>query len=244
MQDWKYQPAGDLALSRRQRLRSPVRESGFLGRCSCTLWNALLRTYFHYFQTLTIRGRENIPPRPPFILASNHTSHLDALCWPTRCRCGCGTMFFRSPPATLFSSGRWFRLSPPRWSTPCRSPAKAPDAMRFRSFARACSMNRAHTFCFPKETRSRSGQIAPFRPGIGMLVAQTDVPVIPCHIAGAFAAFSRQPQNPAPCRQISLTLGAPLKFPDIPNSRDGWTRIAQTLHAAVLALAAPASSNP
>ena len=43
---------------------------------------------------------------------------------------------------------------------------------------------------FPEGTRSRDGVIKEFKCGLGMLVAGTDVPVIPCYLQGTFKALS------------------------------------------------------
>ena len=37
-------------------------------------------------------------------------------------------------------------------------------------------------------TRSRDGNLGRFKPGLGMIVAGADVPVVPCYLHGAFAA--------------------------------------------------------
>lgn len=42
---------------------------------------------------------------------------------------------------------------------------------------------------FPEGTRTRTGAIGKFKPGLGRLVAGTNVPVVPCHLRGTFAAL-------------------------------------------------------
>jgi long-chain acyl-CoA synthetase len=55
-----------------------------------------------------------------------------------------------------------------------------------RSFAHAGeAMDRGYNvLVFPEGTRSAAGQLAPFRPGIGLLVKQTHAPVLPVAIVG------------------------------------------------------------
>ena len=41
---------------------------------------------------------------------------------------------------------------------------------------------------FPEGTRARDGKMGKFKPGLGRIVAASEVPVVPCHLAGAFQA--------------------------------------------------------
>src|SRR5207253_4111230 len=41
---------------------------------------------------------------------------------------------------------------------------------------------------FPEGARSRDRMMKKFKPGIGMLVAGTQVPVVPCYLQGTFEA--------------------------------------------------------
>ena len=88
---------------------------------------------------------------------------------------------------------------------------------------------------FPEGTRTRTGEMGPFKRGIGSLVASTLVPVVPCYIEGAFRAFPPDARLPRP-RKLTLTVGAPLRFPAVANDKEGWTEIAGKIEAAVRAL--------
>jgi 1-acyl-sn-glycerol-3-phosphate acyltransferase len=78
--------------------------------------------------------------------------------------------------------------------------------------------------------------MAPFRAGIGMLVAGTPVPVVPAWLDGCYAAMPPGSKFPR-LRPISLRFGAPLVFADAPNTREGWRDVAARLEQAVKALA-------
>ena len=88
---------------------------------------------------------------------------------------------------------------------------------------------------FPEGTRSRTGEMGSFKSGLGMLVAGTDVPVIPCYISGASRAWSPDRRFPRP-RRLRVRVGSPLVFADATNNRDGWRQIARDTEAAVHAL--------
>jgi 1-acyl-sn-glycerol-3-phosphate acyltransferase len=80
-----------------------------------------------------------------------------------------------------------------------------------------------------------------FKPGLGMLVAGADVPVVPCHIQGAFQAMPPGARIPR-WRKITLRVGQALNFKDASDDRPGWEQIAQQTRQAVEALAPKGSS--
>ena len=90
MEQWKLEPARDHGLTLGKRLQSVHRESGsipWLVHLSC--WSTL-NLGFRLFHRLAVEGRNSIPPNGSFVLAANHSSHLDALilasCLPLRLR--------------------------------------------------------------------------------------------------------------------------------------------------------------
>ena len=89
---------------------------------------------------------------------------------------------------------------------------------------------------FPEGTRSRDGRMGRFKCGLGMLVAGTEVPVVPCHLRGTFAALPPHRRWPR-FRRITLTFGAPLRFAGAANDRDGWEGVAASTEAAIRSLA-------
>lgn len=64
----------------------------------------------------------------------------------------------------------------------------------------------------------------------------TNVPVIPCHLRGAYEAMPPQARIPR-WKKISMRVGPPLSFEREPNAREGWEQVAQTTQSAVAALA-------
>ena len=75
----------------------------------------------------------------------------------------------------------------------------------------------------------------PFRHGIGMIVAATNVLVVPCHLDGTFDAMPPGAKWPR-LRRIVLRIGLPCRFEGVPNERAGWQTVTQTLERAVRAL--------
>lgn len=102
-----------------------------------------------------------------------------------------------------------------------------------------------HDVLFPEGTRSRDGRMGAFKPGIGMLVAGQDVPVVPCHVRGTFEAWPAHRGLPSPSPgHVQVRVGQAITFADIPNERPGWEEIARRLEAAVRDLAAVWTLTP
>jgi len=88
---------------------------------------------------------------------------------------------------------------------------------------------------FPEGTRSRDGELGTFLPGVGLIVAGSDVPIVPCRIRGAQRAWPKGTRLPRP-HAVSATFGAPLTFGDRPRGKQSALAIADELRGAVEAL--------
>jgi len=77
----------------------------------------------------------------------------------------------------------------------------------------------------------------PFKHGLGMLVAETDVPVVPCGLIGTFKALPPNRKVPRPVK-VNLIIGEPLNFAATPNNREGWSQIARRVESSIRKLAA------
>jgi 1-acyl-sn-glycerol-3-phosphate acyltransferase len=89
---------------------------------------------------------------------------------------------------------------------------------------------------FPEGTRSRTGDIGTFKPGLGMLLGGADVPVLPCHLSGAFEALPPGGRWPKPEKMV-LRIAPPRRFGSLPNDKTGWRAIAEQLEQEVRGLA-------
>jgi 1-acyl-sn-glycerol-3-phosphate acyltransferase len=241
MEDWHYRPAADQALPPGESLRSLRREAGLVAYLAQGGWRALTRSYLRLYHRFTVHGAEHLPARPPFVLIGNHTSHLDAVtlaaALPWRLRSSAfpiaaGDVFFETPAASLFSAMMLNAL--PMWRKRCGSHAM--QELRDRLLG-----DPAIYILFPEGTRSRDGKMGPFKPGLGMLVAGAEVPVVPCFLDGAFHACPPGSSLPRP-KPLKLRIGAPLTFAAVPNQRDGWRSIAEQAEQAVQALATATAS--
>jgi 1-acyl-sn-glycerol-3-phosphate acyltransferase len=232
--DFHLRPARDHGLGAEERFRSLARERGLGSLLLGSAWRAGLRGYLAVAHRLTVTGRENLPP-PPFVLIGNHCSHLDALALSAVLRgeaarrahaLAAGDTFFGSTLSSAFAAYAVNAL--PVWRKKTRAGELATLRQRLVE-------DRLVYILFPEGTRARDGVMAPFQPGIGVLVAGTGVPVVPCHLDGAFAAWPPQNRWPRPGR-LRLTIGSPVRCDDVPAGRAGWEETVRRCEAAVRAL--------
>lgn len=235
MDDWQYKPAGDHGLKHEESLRSLRREAGLIGTVTQSVWRVAVRAYMRGYHRLRVDGVEHLPKHPSFVMVANHTSHLDALTlasalpWNLRrfaFPIAAGDVFFETPAVALFSAMMLNAL--PMWRKSC-----GPHAMQ-QLRERLLSEPTIYIL-FPEGTRSRDGSLGRFKPGLGMIVAESEVPVVPCFLHGAHAACPPDRKLPRPL-PLHLRIGPPLSFAGVKNERAGWQEIAAKLEAAVGAL--------
>jgi 1-acyl-sn-glycerol-3-phosphate acyltransferase len=229
MEEWRYEPAKDLGLDRAERMKSVRRESGLVGLVARNVWWWWVRVVLRLSEHVDVTGGENLPEAAPFVLVANHASHLDVLVLattlPLRLRnrvlpLAAGDTFFETPVVSMFAAGMMNAL--PMWRKQCGR--HAIESLRERLVKEPCAY-----ILFPEGTRSRDGKLAPFKHGIGMIVAGTAVPVIPCHLTGTFEALPPGAKWPRK-RRIMLRIGAPRSFPSGADDREGWKMVAEQLH--------------
>jgi 1-acyl-sn-glycerol-3-phosphate acyltransferase len=232
VQDFDLKPAADIGLTPLERWRSPRRESGLGQTVGHLLFAFATRTFLRIWNRLEIRGQENLPREPPFIMVANHASHLDALVlaaplpYAIRDRVfplAAGDVFFQSAAVSAFAAG--FINAIPLWRK--QKTPKALQELRQRLVSEPCVF-----LLFPEGARTRDGNYLRFKPGVGMLVAGSNVPVVPCHLRGTFEACPAGRILPLP-RKITTTIGQPLRFPNVENNREGWDIIIGQVEKAI-----------
>lgn len=237
MNSWHYEPATDLDQPLIDRLRRFPREPDLSVYALRSLAALIVRGWLRVYHRLEIQGRENLPTTGSFVLVANHASHLDTLCLlaalPLR-------KLHRAFPA---AARDYFFVSAPRL-------AIAAIVVNALPFARQTHIRHSLDLCrqllanpgnvlilFPEGTRTPDGQLGEFRPGIGQLIAGSDIPVVPCHLAGAFAAWPKGRSIPRP-RKLRLRIGVPRNYAGLQPGRPAATQISADLQAAVAALGA------
>ncbi len=230
--NWQYEPTPDLEKSIRERLQDFPREPDMLVYGLRAMAMLVFRGWLKLYHRYSVSGRENLPSRGSFVLIANHSSHLDALCLlsalPMRrvqraFPAAAQDYFFNNIRRTLFSAIFINALPFKRKSAPqqsiylCRALLERPGNV---------------LIIFPEGTRSVDGTIHSFKPGIGLIAAGLDIPIIPCKLTGCHRAWGKNHLFPKPVR-IHLSIGASRTFSDRQSSKENARAIALDLEQTV-----------
>ena len=221
MDEWDYEPAVDLEVSLRERLKGFPREPHLWMYALRTVAALMLRAWLKLYHRLEIHGADKLPVGESFIIVANHQSHLDApslaaaipLRWLHRVfPAAAADYFFKNTPRSAFSSIVINAL-------PFDRKTKGGESL---AVCRELLHNEGNILIiFPEGTRSASGDVSRFRSGIGRLVEGTDIPVVPCNLQGAARAFPKGAAFPRP-RKLILRIGEPRNYGDMPP---GWKTV-------------------
>lgn len=171
----------------------------------------LLRGWLRLYHRLRIDGREYLPATASYVLACNHTSHLDTLCLlssvPLRklhraFPAAAADYFFSSLPR---SAGSAILIN----ALPFDRKIKGAESLAVCSKLLENAGN--VLVIFPEGTRSTTGEMGRFRSGIGRLVAGTNLAVLPCHLSGGTRAWPKGKRIPRP-RKLHLRIGTPVTY--------------------------------
>lgn len=241
MDPWQYEPARDLEQAPLDRLRNFPREPDMLVYGLRLAAALVTRGWLRVYHRLHVTGRENLPTDRSFVLVANHASHLDVLSLLAALPLG---QVHRAFPA---AARDYFFVHAPRLI----AAAVVVNAMPFE---RRAGGRHSLALCqqvlegsgnvlilFPEGTRSTTGSVAEFKPGIGLLLAGTSHPVVPCYLHGAGHAWPKGCWLPRP-RPVKLIIGRARSYADLRRGRDSAERISEELREAVLAVAADGST--
>jgi len=234
--EWSYSPAADLGASWRERLQGFPREPHLWMYLARGLVALALRAWLRTYHRLEVRGRERLPLGRAFVIVANHQSHLDA---PTLISAMPLRQLHRTFPAAaadyFFKSFRRSLLSSVIVNgLPFERESGGADSL---AICRELLESGANILIlFPEGTRATSGELGRFRSGIGRLLEGTAVPVVPCHLEGAWRAFPKGSPFPRPAKLI-LRIGEPRSYGHLPPGRPTVEHIADDLREAVRRLA-------
>ncbi len=147
-------------------------------------------------------GVKNVPNEGAALVVSNHQSHLD----PPLVGAGCPRRMNFLARDTLFHFGPFGRLIGSLNAIPLDREGGGMAGMKetLRRLKRG-----ELVLVFPEGTRSRDGEIAPFRPGIAALAVRAKAAIVPVTIEGAFRAWPRTQALPLP-RTIHVHYSPPI----------------------------------
>ena len=99
---------------------------------------------------------------------------------------------------------------------------------------------------FPEGTRSRTGTLGHGRPGVGRVLYETGVPVVPCFYRGLDKVLPIGAVVPRIGKRVEIVIGPPFSVDDLralPNTQETWQKIADRLMEKIAELARPAAGG-
>lgn len=220
--------------------RANIKTDAIMDGIKQTPIRTLLRRGFEFLTGLIMStylrvrcdGLENLPEKGPFILAANHCSHLDL----PSIRKSLGSLadnlhamaardyFFNNPVKSWFFKTFLNAL-------PLDREANAAESLAVCKTVLDAGKS---ILIFPEGTRSVSGELQPFKPGVGVLAIELDYPIIPIYLQGTYAALPKGRVIPRSGR-IEVRFGKPVDFSDL-KKQIGKTPTIELYRAAVARL--------
>jgi 1-acyl-sn-glycerol-3-phosphate acyltransferase len=176
------------------------------------MFQGFCKVFFDRYCRLTVVGQRRLPA-PPFIICSNHTSHVDSavlmtasgLPFSTFALLGASDYFFESW-RTRFLVSRFMNVIP------------IDRQAQHKSLRRSLSMceeflqrRRGNLILYPEGTRSSNGEIQTFKKGAGFFAVDLGVPVVPAYIEGAHSILAKGKFMPRP-GTVTVRFGEPIMF--------------------------------
>ncbi len=190
-----------------------------LYRLTHAVFGPILKSYFH----IQWRGAENVPTSGAVVLACNHLSNLDpvllAIPCPRQISYLAKIELFRIP--LVGSIVRRFG------AIPLQRSASDPEAIRLAESV----LEHNHLLAlFPEGTRSRDGQLKPFRFGAARLALKYNAALVPAAITGTDHAMPSGARVPHRTR-VHIAFGQPLDLAEYRYTGTAKTPEAETLEA-------------
>ena len=185
---------------------------------------------------LEVTGLENLKAHDVALLAPNHTSYLDPFAL-------AASLSFSRLRRTYWVGWKGAAFANPLTRFGSRLAQTVPVEPERRvlssiAFGGAVLVRERNLIWFPEGGRSETGDVRPFRPGVGMLIQHYDVPVVPVYIDGAHEALPVGHILPRPHR-ITVNFGAPVTCSELladTDPEDPPQAVAQALRERVAAL--------
>jgi 1-acyl-sn-glycerol-3-phosphate acyltransferase len=180
------------------------------------MFQAFCRVFFLGYCRLTVAGRDHLPGSP-FIICSNHTSHIDSAVLMTAsgrpfsefALLGARDYFFDSW-RVRFVVSRFMNVIPidrhAQHNSLRRSLAMCEDFLQ---------RTRGNLILYPEGTRSGSGEVQTFKKGAGLFAVELGVPVVPAYIEGAHKTLAKGNFLPRP-GTVTVRFGEPIRFASNP----------------------------
>lgn len=181
--------------------------------------------FFHYLAGLIhgmwfrgeVVGTGNFPTEGPFLIASNHASHLD----PPMVGCQIAKQMRFFARRSLWNNKLLAWWLDQVETIPVERDSG--DIGAIKRVLQALKEDRA-VVLFPEGTRSPDGRLQKAKAGVGLMACKTGVPVVPCRVYGSFAAYGKGAKVPHFGTPVTIVFGSPIPAADYDDPAAGKAR--------------------
>lgn len=226
-------------------------ESSYLSKTLAGLFRFGVGAIYRYYFSIKCNGLENLPHEQAYIIAANHSSHLDTLAIMTVL--GSESKRLR----VLAAKDYWFSTRFKSWFSG--------ELLKFVPFDRHANFlqglrisqevlkQNECLLIYPEGTRSVTGELQPFKPGLGLLAYESKSPIVPAYIEGTYHALPKGKSLPRKSR-IRVTFGKPIMpsagreiagmEADSGLEQETYKKLAEDVKSEIEALSAVRNDNP
>lgn len=179
--DWHTMLTDDSSANGNKLLQLPSTSTSY------PLLARMFKGSFNIYNSLTIKGKENIPAKGPFILAANHQSFLD------------GPLTMTGMPWSQISDCYFYATEEHVQHPVLKYMARHNNIILMErknlknsiiKLAEVLKQGK-NVVIFPEGSRTHSGEIGQFKKMFAILSIELQVPILPVCISGAFEALPR-----------------------------------------------------
>jgi len=169
-----------------------------------------MKIFFRFYFKLEVTGKDNLPKAGSFIIAANHTSHLDFPLIYSIFSFASIKKIIAPAASDYFYNNRLRRIFTERF-------INSFSFERFGNFMhglKVCEYLLMRGNClviFPEGSRLANSELGEFKPGIGMLSCELNVPIVPVYIEGADKALPKGSSLIKPVK-IKIKIGKPFIY--------------------------------
>ena len=190
------------------------------------VYHAVTLPYIMVMARPRVIGRERLKDfRGPALIISNHIAQIDIgflmAALPMRLRNRLGVAMqgeqlrsMRYPPRNWFFVKRWWEQLQYALIAAFFNVFSLPQRAKYREsfrYAGELADKGYSVVIFPEGRRTETGEMSPFRSGIGLLATQLNLPIIPMRIDGLFP-FKIAKKHYAPPHAVQVKIGDPVRF--------------------------------
>lgn len=192
-----------------------------ISRAGTRAGDVLQRLFYNRFLDTHYEGSSNIPVHTNFIVAANHSSHLDMGL--TKMALGeAGKDMVVLAAADYFFDTKYKRAVMENFTN--LVPMERTGSLR-QSLRHASSfLDRGYNaLIFPEGTRSVTGEMAEFKPVVGYLALHAEVGILPVYLHGTHDAMPKG-SNVIKSRKVGARIGRYLEISDLDEMTKGLPR--------------------